>query len=73
MSTIPAFAGAYMLALQHIMPYAYTPVVLIALSGILIMIGALMGPETRDVELGAPDLAVNRHASGTSAKVSPTP
>ena len=54
MSTIPAFAGAYMLALQHIMPYAYTPVVLITLSGILIVIGALTGPETRDVELGRP-------------------
>jgi hypothetical protein len=69
---MPAFAGAYMLALQHIMPYAYTPVVLIALSGILIVIGALMGQETRDVELGAPGLAMNRHASGTSAKVRPT-
>ena len=48
---IPAFNGAYMLALQGIMPYAYTPVVLIALSGVLIIVGALMGPETRDVEL----------------------
>jgi hypothetical protein len=51
---IPAFAGAYLLALRHLMPYAYTPVVLITLSGILIVIGALTGPETRDVELGRP-------------------
>ena len=56
---VPAFAGAYMLALTRLMPYAYTPVVLIALSGILIVAGAVMGPETRDVELGAPDLAVS--------------
>ena len=55
---IPAFSGAYMLALQAILPYAYTPVVMIALSGILVVVGALMGPETRDVELGAADLVV---------------
>jgi Major Facilitator Superfamily len=53
---IPVFSGAYMLALQTIMPYAYTPVVLIALSGVLIIVGALLGPETRDVDLGAVDL-----------------
>ncbi len=52
---IPAFNGAYMLALQGIMPYAYTPVVLIELAGILVIVGALMGPETRDVELHAVD------------------
>jgi MFS family permease len=50
---IPAFSGAYMLALQTMMPYAYTPTVLIALSGILIIVGALLGPETRDVDLDA--------------------
>ncbi|HLH91781.1 MAG TPA: MFS transporter [Xanthobacteraceae bacterium] len=50
---IPAFAGAYLLALRDFMPYAYTPVVLIALAGVLMIVGALMGPETRDVELGA--------------------
>jgi MFS family permease len=50
---VPAFSGAYLLALRDLMPYAYTPAVLIALSGILIVIGALLGPETRDVELHA--------------------
>jgi MFS family permease len=50
---VPAFSGAYLLALRDLMPYAYTPVVLIALSGILVVIGALLGPETRDVELHA--------------------
>jgi MFS family permease len=53
---IPAFSGAYMLALQTMMPYEYTPVVLIALAGGLIIVGALMGPETRDVELHALEL-----------------
>jgi hypothetical protein len=45
-----------MLALQTMMPYAYTPAVLIALSGVLIIVGALLGPETRDVDLDAVDL-----------------
>ena len=55
---VPAFSGAYMLALRGIMPYAYTPVVLIGLSGILIVVGGLMGPETRDVELRSGDLGM---------------
>ncbi len=52
---IPAFAGAYLLVLRNFMPYAFTPVVLIALAGVLMVAGALMGPETRDVELHAID------------------
>jgi Na+/melibiose symporter-like transporter len=53
---VPAFAGFYMLGLAKVMPYVYTPVVLLALAGILIVVGALIGPETRDVELHLPDL-----------------
>ncbi|MCW2948355.1 MAG: transporter [Actinoallomurus sp.] len=37
--------------LGHIVPYAYTPVVLLVLGGLLILTGALIGPETRDVDL----------------------
>lgn len=57
---IPAFAGIYMLALQAIMPYAYTPVVLVGISGILIIVGVLIGPETRQVELHLADLAMSQ-------------
>jgi MFS family permease len=53
---VPAFAGFYMLGLAQFMPYVYTPVVLLVLAGVLIILGALMGPETRDVELDLPDL-----------------
>jgi MFS family permease len=63
---VPAFSGAYMLALQGVMPYAYTPLVLIALAGILIIVGALMGPETRDVELRAADLGALESAHGAA-------
>lgn len=33
------------------MPYRYTEIVLFALGGLLLMIGALSGPETRHVEI----------------------
>lgn len=60
---IPAFSGAYLLVLRNFLPYAYTPVVLLVLAGVLMIIGALMGPETRDVELGA----VDQHGNGRDA------
>ncbi|PPQ30850.1 MFS transporter [Rhodopila globiformis] len=53
---IPAFAGVYLLGLSAIMPYVFTPLVLLAIGGLLMIGGALMGPETRDVELHAPML-----------------
>lgn len=39
--------------LGHVIAYAYTPVVLLVLGGVLILTGALIGPETRDVDFGA--------------------
>jgi MFS family permease len=36
--------------LGHIVSYAYTPVVLLVLGGALILIGALIGPETKDID-----------------------
>lgn len=48
---IPAFAGLYLLGLSRVMPYEFGPLVLLVIAGILMVIGALLGPETRDVEL----------------------
>lgn len=56
-----------MLALQGIMPYAYTPLILLAAAGALMIIGALMGPETRDVELHAVDIGSNARARGAGS------
>lgn len=42
--------------LTHLMPYAWTPVVLLVLGGVLITVGALAGPETKDVDLHDPEL-----------------
>jgi MFS family permease len=49
---VPAFSSVYMLGLQRLgIPYEYTQIVILAVGGLLTMIGALMGPETRDVDI----------------------
>ena len=51
---LPAFYATYQSGLGNLMPYEYTPLVLICLGGLLILIGAVVGPETKHVDLGAP-------------------
>jgi MFS family permease len=49
---IPAFSSFYMLGLNGLgMPYEYTAIVIFAVGGFLLMLGALYGPETKHVEL----------------------
>jgi MFS family permease len=49
---LPAFSSFYMLALKGLgMPYEYTEIVILAVGGILLLLGALCGPETRHAEL----------------------
>ncbi|MGH3342077.1 MAG: MFS transporter [Carbonactinosporaceae bacterium] len=50
---IPGFYSFYLLGLGKIMPYAYTPIVLLVLGGVLLVAGALTGPETRDTDFAA--------------------
>ncbi|MFJ5770414.1 MFS transporter [Psychrobacillus sp. NPDC093180] len=47
---IPAMTPFIMLGLQNFMPYVYTPIVILIIGGICITIGALLGPETKDVD-----------------------
>lgn len=51
---IPGFYSFYMLGLSRFMPYAYTPVLLLVVGGLFLALGALTGPETRDVDLHTP-------------------
>jgi MFS family permease len=53
---IPAFTGAYLLGLSAFMPYVFGPLVLLVIGGLLMIVGALLGPETRDVDMHAPVL-----------------
>jgi MFS family permease len=45
---LPSLYSVWMGLLQHVMPFAYAPVVLIALGGVMFAIGARIGPETVD-------------------------
>ncbi|WP_329013203.1 MFS transporter [Streptomyces sp. NBC_00690] len=49
---IPAFYAFYLDGLAGFMPDYYAPVVLVVLAGALISVGALAGPETKDVDMG---------------------
>jgi len=57
---LPGFYSFYMLGLARIMPYEFTPVVLLALGGLMLSLGALAGPETKDVDLHHLDRSVAR-------------
>jgi MFS family permease len=50
---IPSFYSFYQVGLSGLMPLAYTALVLLVVAGILIGIGAAIGPETRDVDMTA--------------------
>lgn len=46
----PAFYSYYQLGLSSFMPFKYTPLPLLVIGSALILIGALWGPETKDVD-----------------------
>jgi MFS family permease len=48
---LTSFYAYYQNWLGHLMPSGYTPVVLLVVGGVLVLAGALLGPETRDVDL----------------------
>jgi MFS family permease len=64
---IPSFASFYFLGLEKLgIPYLYTPLVLLALAGVLQLLGAWLGPETRDVDLQR----VEQEPEATTARAS---
>ena len=48
---LPAFYAFYLSGLSGLLPAALGPTVLIVLAGLLVMTGAAVGPETRDVDM----------------------
>jgi MFS family permease len=54
---LPALYSVWLGALKFAIPFAYTALVLVALGGVLFLIGAVIGPETRDVDLLGPEAA----------------
>jgi hypothetical protein len=47
---LPGLYPLYMLGLSRFMPYEFTPVVLLALGGLMLALGAITGPETKNVD-----------------------
>lgn len=52
---IPSFYGFYQRLLAEVMPAHFTVLVLVAIGALLTLIGALMGPETKDVDFARLD------------------
>jgi len=64
---LPSFYSFVMLWLASFMPYKYTQIPLLALGGLLILTGAAMGPETRDVDIAEAQPAPARTESPSEA------
>jgi MFS family permease len=54
---LPGFYSFYLLALAKLMPYEFTPIVLLAGGGLMLTLGALAGPETKHMEFHGEALA----------------
>jgi MFS family permease len=50
---LPSFYAGYQDLLSHVMERTYTPLPLLVIGGLLITLGAVLGPETKDVDLAA--------------------
>ena len=50
-SILPAFYPYYMLGLAGLMPYAYTPVVLLVAGGVFLVVGSYLSKDLRHVDL----------------------
>ncbi len=46
----PSFYAFYQSGLERFMPFELTVLPLLAIGGVLVVVGALIGPETKDVE-----------------------
>jgi hypothetical protein len=56
-TVLPGMYSFYMLGLAKFMPYEFSPIVLLALGGLMLTLGALAGPETKHVDFNRQDLA----------------
>jgi MFS family permease len=57
-TVLPGFYSFYMLGLAKVMPYQFGPIVLLVLGGLMLSLGALAGPETKDVDFDRQALLV---------------
>ncbi|MBO0851256.1 MAG: MFS transporter, partial [Pseudonocardia sp.] len=68
LAVIPtAFTSFYLDGLGQFMPYYLTPLVLMVLAGILVVVGAWIGPETREVDMTTMKLAPEQELGASAA------
>jgi len=67
---IPAFYAFYLNGLARLVPAYLAPVVLVGLAGVLVAVGGYLGPETRDVDMGAAQISA---AQMSAAQISADP
>jgi hypothetical protein len=73
LAVVPAsFYAFYLDALAHVMPVHLTQLVLLAAGGTLAVLGALLGPETRHLDL-ADTSAVTRRGAAAAQRVANYP
>lgn len=51
---IPSCYSFFLVWLSHLMPYEYTQIPLVVLGGVMAIVGAVIGPETKDVRFHTP-------------------
>lgn len=66
---IPSFYGFYMGWLEGLMPFRYTPLPLLALGGLLMALGAWLGPETRDLDFNRASEPSDAEPSDTDERI----
>jgi MFS family permease len=67
---LPSFYAYYQAALAYVMPFEYTVLVLLAVGGLLVALGAALGPETKDVDFEE-EVREAPEADGVPAETSP--
>lgn len=60
---VPAFYAFYLSGLSAMLPSHYAPVVLVVLAGALVVVGAAIGPETRDIDMHSGVTAQQRQST----------
>lgn len=70
---IPSFYSYYQVGLASIMPFDYTVLPLLVIGGLLLAVGAMLGPETKDVDFqGTPKVTEGTETTEDSETSAPT-
>jgi hypothetical protein len=69
---LPSLAPLYVAGLGRVMPFEYTPLVLLVVGAALMAVGALRGPETAAVDLTGFDVGIDAALSTVPTQRGPS-